>query len=96
MDRIYRIWEIELQAVLDISKLGHRKRILHSVLGCGTNLVAVSSAIDDLYVNVPTPATTTTVTRTSNNPSCDKTALARRNGHGVRTTMPRTNHGKNR
>lgn len=31
MDRISRIWEIELQAVLEINKLGHRKRILYSV-----------------------------------------------------------------
>lgn len=31
MERISRIWEIELQAVLEINKIGHRKRILHSV-----------------------------------------------------------------
>lgn len=31
MERISRIWEIELQAVLEIIKLGHRKRILYSV-----------------------------------------------------------------
>lgn len=31
MDRIYRVWEIELQAVLEINKIGHRKRILYSV-----------------------------------------------------------------
>lgn len=31
MDRICRIWEIELQAVLEINKVGHRKRILNSV-----------------------------------------------------------------
>lgn len=31
MDRVSRIWEIELQAVLEINKLGHRKRILYSV-----------------------------------------------------------------
>lgn len=31
MDRICRIWEIELQAVLEITKVGHRKRILNSV-----------------------------------------------------------------
>lgn len=31
MDRISRIWEIELQAVLEINKIGHRKRILYSV-----------------------------------------------------------------
>lgn len=33
MEKIYRIWEIELQAVLDINKIGHRKRILHSLVG---------------------------------------------------------------
>lgn len=31
MDRICRVWEIELQAVLEINKVGHRKRILNSV-----------------------------------------------------------------
>lgn len=31
MERISGIWEIELQAVLEINKLGHRKRILYSV-----------------------------------------------------------------
>lgn len=33
MERVLRIWEIELQAVLEINKLGHRKRILYSVAG---------------------------------------------------------------
>lgn len=31
MDRICRIWEIELQTVVEIHKIGHRKRMLHSV-----------------------------------------------------------------
>lgn len=31
MERISRIWEIELQAVLEINKIGHRKRMLYSV-----------------------------------------------------------------
>lgn len=31
MERISGVWEIELQAVLEINKLGHRKRILYSV-----------------------------------------------------------------
>lgn len=31
MDRICRIWEIELQTVIEIHKIGHRKRMLHSV-----------------------------------------------------------------
>lgn len=33
MEKVYRIWEIELQAVLEIHKIGHRKRILHSLVG---------------------------------------------------------------
>lgn len=31
MDKIHRVWEIELQAVLEINKIGHRKRILYSL-----------------------------------------------------------------
>lgn len=31
MNRIRRIWDVELSAVLDIEKIGHRKRILASV-----------------------------------------------------------------
>ncbi|XP_059061137.1 uncharacterized protein LOC131854026 [Achroia grisella] len=33
MDRVKRIWEVELTAVLEIQKVGHRKRILASVSG---------------------------------------------------------------
>lgn len=33
MDRVKRIWEVELTAVLEIQKAGHRKRILASVSG---------------------------------------------------------------
>ncbi|XP_068623156.1 uncharacterized protein [Battus philenor] len=33
MDRVKRIWEVELTAVLEIQKAGHRKRILCSVSG---------------------------------------------------------------
>ncbi|XP_053616556.1 ankyrin repeat and sterile alpha motif domain-containing protein 1B-like isoform X3 [Plodia interpunctella] len=33
MDRVKRIWEVELTAVLEIHKAGHRKRILASVSG---------------------------------------------------------------
>lgn len=33
MDRVRRIWEVELTAVLEITKAGHRKRILASVSG---------------------------------------------------------------
>lgn len=31
MERVKRIWDVELSAVLDIEKVGHRKRILASV-----------------------------------------------------------------
>lgn len=31
MERVKRIWDVELSAVLDIEKIGHRKRILASV-----------------------------------------------------------------
>lgn len=33
MEKICKVWEIELQAVLEINKIGHRKRILHSLIG---------------------------------------------------------------
>lgn len=33
MERVSRVWEVELQAVLEIGRVGHRKRILHSVAG---------------------------------------------------------------
>ncbi|XP_050299120.1 ankyrin repeat and SAM domain-containing protein 1A-like [Anthonomus grandis grandis] len=38
MERIKRIWDVELSAVLDIEKVGHRKRILASVSN-GDNIV---------------------------------------------------------
>lgn len=41
MDRISRIWEIELQAVLEIIKLGHRKRILYSVGAVPTKIGSI-------------------------------------------------------
>lgn len=48
MERISRIWEIELQAVLEINKLGHRKRILYSVGAAppkiGTQLTALANS----------------------------------------------------
>lgn len=33
MERVRRIWEVELTAVLEIQKVGHRRRILASVAG---------------------------------------------------------------
>ncbi|XP_023248273.1 ankyrin repeat and sterile alpha motif domain-containing protein 1B-like [Copidosoma floridanum] len=37
MDRVRRVWEVELAAVLEIQKPGHRKRILTSVNSDSTN-----------------------------------------------------------
>lgn len=39
MERVKRIWDVELSAVLDIEKIGHRKRILASV-SSGEHIVA--------------------------------------------------------
>uniref|UniRef100_A0A6P7F2N0 Ankyrin repeat and SAM domain-containing protein 1A-like isoform X3 n=1 Tax=Diabrotica virgifera virgifera TaxID=50390 RepID=A0A6P7F2N0_DIAVI len=39
MERVKRIWDVELSAVLDIEKVGHRKRILVSV-SSGEHIVA--------------------------------------------------------
>lgn len=36
MERVKRVWEVELAAVLEIQKPAHRKRILASVSGCGS------------------------------------------------------------
>lgn len=33
MERVRRIWEVELTAVLEIERVGHRRRILASVAG---------------------------------------------------------------
>jgi hypothetical protein len=56
MERIYRVWEIELQAVLEINKLGHRKRILYSVSGqrlLAPNLDEINADVDNLVRNFP-------------------------------------------
>lgn len=45
MERISGIWEIELQAVLEINKLGHRKRILYSVGSVPPNIGAQLTAL---------------------------------------------------
>lgn len=55
MDRICRVWEIELQAVLEITKLGHRKRILHSVAShrqTPPNIEEINADIDSLTTNI--------------------------------------------
>ena len=33
MDKVCKIWDDELTSILDIEKIGHRKRILFSVAG---------------------------------------------------------------
>lgn len=45
MERISRVWEIELQTVLEITKLGHRRRILRSVIERYNSAVAVPKAV---------------------------------------------------
>lgn len=46
MERVKKIWEVELNAVLEINKLGHRKRILASV---GERLSLITDlGLDDL------------------------------------------------
>jgi len=58
MDRIKRIWEVELTAVLEITKPGHRRRILASVnagklqSSQSTNDLSVSANLDDLHAGL--------------------------------------------
>ncbi|CAH0560304.1 unnamed protein product [Brassicogethes aeneus] len=58
MERIKRIWDVELSAVLDIDKVGHRKRILASVssgehVSTGPKLEEISSDLTFLKANRP-------------------------------------------
>lgn len=51
LERIARIWEVELTTVLEITKLGHRRRILASVGTCKSQLlqaVSVGDGLNDL------------------------------------------------
>ncbi|XP_070161401.1 ankyrin repeat and SAM domain-containing protein 1A [Polyergus mexicanus] len=63
MDRVKRIWEVELAAVLEIQKPAHRKRILASVNGpnsaraetrngTGTNLEDLNKDLNTLKTNI--------------------------------------------
>ncbi|XP_065205671.1 ankyrin repeat and SAM domain-containing protein 1A-like isoform X2 [Planococcus citri] len=58
MDRIKRIWEVELTAVLEITKPGHRRRMLASVnvgkLQCAQSIndPSLSSNLDDLHADL--------------------------------------------
>ncbi|KAJ8943205.1 hypothetical protein NQ318_016718 [Aromia moschata] len=59
MERVKRIWDVELSAVLDIEKVGHRKRILASVssgehIVAGPKLEEISADIHFLKSNQPT------------------------------------------
>lgn len=45
MERISRVWEIELQTVLEITKLGHRRRILRSVIERYNSAAAAPKAV---------------------------------------------------
>lgn len=55
MDRVRRIWEVELTAVLEIQKSGHRKRILASVSGQQNgpinNIVSINTDLNTLVSN---------------------------------------------
>lgn len=61
LDRIKRIWEVELTAFLEITKPGHRRRILASVnegkLQCpsqpsSTHDLTISTNLDDLHADL--------------------------------------------
>ncbi|XP_041969922.1 uncharacterized protein LOC121726575 isoform X2 [Aricia agestis] len=56
MDRVRRIWEVELTAVLEINKPGHRKRILCSVSGehngPTNNIEDINADLNDLKNNI--------------------------------------------
>lgn len=52
MDRIKRIWDVELSAVLEIEKIGHRKRILASV-SSGEHIIP-GPKLEDLNTDINT------------------------------------------
>ncbi|XP_018335767.1 ankyrin repeat and SAM domain-containing protein 1A-like isoform X2 [Agrilus planipennis] len=52
MERIKRIWDVELSAVLDIEKIGHRKRILASV--SSGDHIAQGPTLEDFTAEVNT------------------------------------------
>lgn len=61
LDRIKRIWEVELTAFLEITKPGHRRRILASVNGCknqptpqpaSTNGFSLPNNLDELHADL--------------------------------------------
>lgn len=52
--QIRRVWEVELSAVLDIAKTGHRKRILHSLSGTqsppGPNMDEIAQELSQMVI----------------------------------------------
>lgn len=57
MDRVKRVWEVELAAVLEIQKPAHRKRILVSVSGSNARAQARNGAgpnLEDLNKDLNT------------------------------------------
>lgn len=52
MEKIYRVWEIELQAVLEINKIGHRKRILFSLIGHRIEPPNIEEINEDSILNI--------------------------------------------
>lgn len=53
MDRVRRIWEVELTAVLEIQKSGHRKRILTSVSGLHNGPATTIEAVNPEVIMKP-------------------------------------------
>ena len=52
MERIKRIWDVELSTVLDIEKIGHRKRILASV--CSGEHIMTGPRLEDISADLNT------------------------------------------
>ena len=70
MERIYRVWEIELQAVLEINKLGHRKRILYSVAGQQQSKNQPKNNIKDISNDISSLVSTISDTEKRKNNKC--------------------------
>lgn len=73
MERIGRVWEVELSAVLDIAKTGHRKRILHSLSGTqsppGPNMDEIAQELSQMKNNGHHHQPTSTVSSSSTAPN---------------------------
>lgn len=99
MERVQHVWEVELQAVLEIVKIGHRKRILHSISGGRTQsqqqptLSMPATAVEEPAAIPADKPNGTHPKPTAGPPPSASNVLKPSNGSG---TVPRTNHGKNR